>query len=234
MKSIDILKNNYLVSVSFDKTIRIWNYETNSQISSYENAHNGNIQCVKVLKNGNYATAGSDNLVKIWNANTYSLISTLSGHTYSVNVLEVLSTGLLVSGSSGTNSVIFWNATTGEFIKSLNPLNANIYCLKEKSDGTFYIGGSSKSIAIYNGATTSITSDILESSGCNAFSIYNNQYLSVAQSSNSMSFFDISLSSYLLGSAVLNLNKDSYCVDSLRKITDIIFKKKLNSNMIFF
>lgn len=208
------------MSVSFDKTIRIWNYETGIQINSYENAHDGNIQCVKVLKNGNFATAGSDNLVKIWNANTYSLISTLSRHTFSVNVLEVLSNGVLVSGSSGTYSVIFWNATTGEFIKSLNPLNANIYCLKEKSDGTFYIGGSSKSIAIYNGATTSITSDVLDSSGCNAFSIYNNQYLSVVQSSDSMSFFDISLSGNLLEPTILNLNKDSYCVESLRKIKE--------------
>lgn len=208
------MANGYLVSTSSDKYIKIWNYTTGSVIYSKADAHDDKIEALKVLKNGDFATADSESYIKIWSGRNYLLIKTLNANSDKINILEVLSSGVLVSGS---NNVIFWDIATGNRLKSINPFST-VTCLKETSDGMLFIGGNTKKLAYYDGTSTFTIENALQSSSCNGFSLYNDTYLIVAQSSNSIDIYDVSLTSNPVRLSQINLGGSSICVESLRKI----------------
>lgn len=217
--AIEILANGYIVSTSSDQDIKIWNYTTGSVIYSKANAHGDKIEALKVLKNGDFATADSESFIKIWSGRDYSLIKTLNANSDNINVLEVLSSGVLVSGS---NNVIFWDVATGNRLKTINPLSP-VTCLKETSDGMLFIGGNTKKLAYYDGKSTFTIENALQASNCNGLSLFNDTYLIVAQSSNSIDIYDVSLTSNPVRSSLINLGAYSNRVESLRKILIIYF-----------
>lgn len=209
------MNNGYLVSGSDDQSIIVWNYDLGSQIRLIENAHSNLIQCLKVLKNGNIASGGDDQIVKIWDSTTYALLTTLPGHTSSVSVLEVLSNGLLASGSSD-KSMRYWNTTSGQEMQNTSPLSAAITCLKQMSSSVIFIGGNTRTMAFSDGTSTLTRSEAIQASSCSGFSIYNNQFMAVAQPSTEVDIYDVSSPTNPVRLFILDLAKESNCVESLR------------------
>ncbi|KAF5833397.1 WD40-repeat-containing domain protein, partial [Dunaliella salina] len=62
-----MLKNHMLASISFDRTIRIWDLSNMKPVSVVYNAHDTPIQCIEYAQErGEIATCGMGNKVKVW------------------------------------------------------------------------------------------------------------------------------------------------------------------------
>ena len=96
-----MLKNGYLVSASFDNTIKIWNTDAQSLIRTLI-GHTNSIRSVLVLSNGYLASGGHDNTIRIWNPDTGLIIKNITGHEKTINSLVQLPNGYLASGGFDT------------------------------------------------------------------------------------------------------------------------------------
>lgn len=149
---VDKLQNGNLVSVSDDRSIRIWNPATGATVDSRANAHGTtgtyNLTCVRALPSGSIATASKFGDIRIWTP-TLSSFNALGTHTGMVNILELLSNGLLVSGGVDTFAVV-WNTTT---LTQKNKFKAvggtSVTCIKELNDGAVVFGGNSPTLFTY-------------------------------------------------------------------------------------
>ena len=186
-----MLSTGYLASGSEDKSLRIWDFNNNVSIYTIPSAHTLKIECIKDY--GTYfLSSADDSLIKMWSSTSYSLIRTFSGHNGNVNILQVLSNGLIASGSSD-NSVKVWNQT-GSNILSFSPFSNSILCLKELSPGIIAVAGCHQSVFIYytNGTLIyTITGAVL--SQCNAMTLYNQKILAISQNSGTLVLYDITL-----------------------------------------
>lgn len=82
----------------------------------------------------------------------------LTNHTSSVNTIEVLSDGTIVSGSNDMQAII-WDANSGEQLLSFNPLSLKINVIKEISPQVIAIGSvNNATVAFYrvNGSQTPV------------------------------------------------------------------------------
>ena len=91
----------YLVSSSYDKTIKIWDIKTGESLNTF-NGHNGFITSVIITPDGKYIISGStDKTIKIWDFKTGESLSTFRGHNDRVSSITITTDGkYLVSGSS--------------------------------------------------------------------------------------------------------------------------------------
>ena len=87
-----------------------------------------------------------DNTIRIWDIESFSCMYTLTGHTESVNCLELLNEYTLASGSSDA-SVRIWNLNNFKFEVVLNGFKHAVDCIRLLSD-TKFACGSQKSIRV--------------------------------------------------------------------------------------
>ena len=90
------IKDNLIISGSFDKTIKIWDIESGKGIKTLE----GHKDCVNsVAIKDNLVISGSDDkTIKIWDVCTGLCLKTLEGHTHWVNSVAIKD-NLIISGS---------------------------------------------------------------------------------------------------------------------------------------
>ena len=71
----------YVASGSLDKTVKIWEIQTNKCLSTLQ-GHTSMVNSVSFSSDGRYVASGSlDETVKIWEIQTNKCLSTLQGHT---------------------------------------------------------------------------------------------------------------------------------------------------------
>jgi len=99
-----------LITGSYDRTARIWNFETGQEIRCLK----GHTRALRALQFDavKLVTGSMDHTLRIWNWRTGECISTLEGHTDGVVCLNFDAT-LLASGSVDT-TVKVWNFRTRE------------------------------------------------------------------------------------------------------------------------
>ena len=167
IRRLVILRNDYVASVSLDKTVKIWNFTKSNFINnerallldtldSNKGGHTDAVVSSALIEEGyNYLATGSvDKTVKIWdisNLNDIKLKYTIRAHDEIVTSLVYLENGYLASGSYD-NSIKIWDV--------------NLFKLKYKFDKTN--GGHNNSIdtlvLLENGYMASCAS-VLEQSG---------------------------------------------------------------------
>jgi WD40 repeat protein len=75
-----IAGTSMIVSASWDKTLKIWDFETSQLIASLE-GHTEDVNTVTHIPNTKILASGStDNTIKIWNYERKECINTLMGH----------------------------------------------------------------------------------------------------------------------------------------------------------
>ena len=94
-----------MASGSGDRTIKIWNTDTGSEIRTIVASGEDGIGALAVLQNGFLVSGSRDSVtggghMKIWNANDGSLIKEIKAHAYPINCLAVLDNGYFASGSN--------------------------------------------------------------------------------------------------------------------------------------
>ncbi|KAK3307830.1 uncharacterized protein B0T15DRAFT_86264 [Chaetomium strumarium] len=122
----------HMVSVSADKTARIWriedaveaavdlNHVSNQDTSSQQQSHTAPVTFVTFSPNGNrMASASSDGLIVLWDADEGKQLHQLPGHDREIQYLVFSSTGNILVSASNDRTVGVWDAGKGKMIRRL-------------------------------------------------------------------------------------------------------------------
>jgi hypothetical protein len=108
-----------VVSGSVDKTVRIWNLETEVEEKRLK-GHSNPVCSVAISLDGRRVVSGSsDDTLRIWNAITGKEEQKLKGHSASVSTVAFSSDGRRVVSGSRDNMICIWNVITGKKEKKL-------------------------------------------------------------------------------------------------------------------
>jgi len=134
--------NQYLVSGSYDRTIRIWRLSDNS-LSRTLIGHTATISDLVITPDDNFIISGSqDSTIKIWEINSGSLVQTLIGHRGHILSLAITPDGqYLVSGSSD-KTIRIWRLENGVTTGILTGHSGIIFGLAISPDGRYLLSGS--------------------------------------------------------------------------------------------
>ncbi|PIN26412.1 WD40 repeat-containing protein [Handroanthus impetiginosus] len=148
-----------LYSVSWDRTLKIWNTTDFKCIESVNNAHDDAINAIVLSENGHVYTGSSDKKIKVWKQSLgqkkHSLVATLEKHKSGINALAVRTNEnqemVLYSGSYD-KSILVWMINEGEMevVEALKGHTKSILCLAVTSE--FLCSGSAdKTVRIWRG-----------------------------------------------------------------------------------
>ncbi len=115
----------YLVSGSFDHSIKIWdtvNFKLKHTFDAQNGGHSNWVWHMIQLSDGSLASASLDSTIKIWDMKEFALRKTLASHTSWVVSLVELSNGLLASGSDDF-TIKVWDYKSGELKLTLDKRN---------------------------------------------------------------------------------------------------------------
>lgn len=106
--------DNLIISVSTDKTIKIWDINTGTCLKTLE-GHNDCVTSVYLVKDNLIISGSWDYTIKIWNINSGDCLKTLEGHTNWIRSVFVHD-NLIISGSDdGTIRITPISLFSGEF-----------------------------------------------------------------------------------------------------------------------
>jgi WD40 repeat protein len=149
--SLDQIDNDTMVSGSQDNTIRIWKINTGETMKIINVSPWAYV--VRVLsieyKQIVCGKGGSSHNLQIYNYNTGDLNRTLSGHTSTVNSIEVLSEQFMASGSDD-QYVIIWDLFSYSIKYTLTGHTSPVYCIKILSSNFIASGDWNGKIILWN------------------------------------------------------------------------------------
>ncbi|XP_047318915.1 protein JINGUBANG-like [Impatiens glandulifera] len=108
----------YLISVSWDRSLKIWRETDYRCIQSISKAHEDAINAVIVSSDGVIYTASADRLIKVWglgkdDKRSYSLMGTLEKHRSAVNALALSGDESVLFSGACDRSILVWEKDGG-------------------------------------------------------------------------------------------------------------------------
>ena len=98
-----------LASASRDKTIKLWNLQTQKAISTLTGHSNWVISVAFSPDGLTLASASRDNTIKLWNLQSQKAIATLTGHSEMVSSVAFSPDGLTLASASWDKTIKLWN-----------------------------------------------------------------------------------------------------------------------------
>eukprot|EP00290_Baffinella_frigidus_P008213 CAMPEP_0180122658 /NCGR_PEP_ID=MMETSP0986-20121125/3691_1 /TAXON_ID=697907 /ORGANISM="non described non described, Strain CCMP2293" /LENGTH=774 /DNA_ID=CAMNT_0022061857 /DNA_START=102 /DNA_END=2422 /DNA_ORIENTATION=+ len=133
-----------LVSVSWDKTVRVWDLSTR-QCTAVLAGHEAAVWDVLCLEDGSVLTASADKTVKRWRGAVCE--HTYKGHTDCVRALALVSgIGFLSTGNDGV--IILWDLAGGQLLK-LTGHDSFVYSLAVLPTGEIVSGSEDKMCKVW-------------------------------------------------------------------------------------
>ncbi|KAL2233675.1 protein JINGUBANG [Sesamum indicum] len=101
---------NFVLSISWDKSIKIWGARTFRCLESVNEAHDDAINAVVISRDGLIYTGSADKRIKAWKkeGKKYGLIATLEKHKSAVNALALNPDGSVLFSGSCDRSILVW------------------------------------------------------------------------------------------------------------------------------
>ena len=148
---VSILSDRYVVSGSWDYTLRIWDSATGQCLQTLE-GHKNRVSCVAVLPDAIVVSGSDDCTLRIWDTTTGKCLHTLEGHKNRVSCMAVLPGGVVVSGSDDYTLRI-WDAATGQCLQTLEGHQSRISCMAVLADEILVSGSDDNTLRIWDAAT---------------------------------------------------------------------------------
>ncbi|KAI3440654.1 WD_REPEATS_REGION domain-containing protein, partial [Psidium guajava] len=151
-----------LYSVSWDRSMKIWQTSDFRCLESVGHAHDDAINAVASSGDGRVYTGSADKKIKVWQKlegdKNHSLVATLEGHDSGVNALALNSDGSILFSGGCDRSILAWEREDGGdrmvVVCVLLGHSKSILCLKVVSDLVFS-GSADKTIRIWRGSEKS-------------------------------------------------------------------------------
>ena len=146
------MKKNILYSASSDKSIIMWDTQTNTRVySCMEKGHNLEVYVLKLTPNNKYLiTASADKTVKIWDTNEKKLVFNLVKHAGEIYCLAVSSSKNLVASGSQDKSVNIWDISNGTLFDSFDEHIGYVTCVTFTRDDNYVLSSSFAQITMFN------------------------------------------------------------------------------------
>jgi WD40 repeat protein len=101
--------NKYIVSASWDYTVKLWDVENSREIITFE-GHTGYVSSVAISHDNKYIISGSsDSTLKLWDVESGRVIRTFEGHTGYVSSVAISHDNKYIVSGSLDNTVKLWN-----------------------------------------------------------------------------------------------------------------------------
>jgi transcription initiation factor TFIID subunit 5 len=145
--------NQYLISGSYDSTIRLWNLHTKTCFGVYK-GHFCPILCVKFSPITHYFASGAcDKTARLWSINTAGALRIFVGHLSDVELVDFHPNGLYLITSANDKTIRMWILKTGECCRifvNYSLVNSYIDCMCFSNSGKLLAVGVDKGIIIYD------------------------------------------------------------------------------------
>ena len=165
VNTLQLLNNGDLISGSDDGYIKAWDTSSATYPLKYSFFLGYPVKCLKKFGAGLLAIGLSvSNQTVIWDTVNKNIIANLTGHSGSINALEIDLAGNLVSGSSD-NLIKIWQAVSYSLLYTLIGHTAPINTLKLLSNGNLLSGSSDRYIKISNPSNGAWIQNIIVDSG---------------------------------------------------------------------
>ncbi|MBD1813658.1 AAA-like domain-containing protein [Microcoleus vaginatus DQ-U2] len=140
-----------LASASTDNTIKLWNLQTQKEISTLR-GHRDSVYSVAFSPDGKtLASASADNTIKLWNLQTQKEISTLRGHSNWVISVAISPDGKTLASASTDNTIKLWNLQTQKEISTLRGHSNWVHSIAFSPDGlTLASASADNTIKLWN------------------------------------------------------------------------------------
>jgi hypothetical protein len=133
---------SFIVSASFDDTLKVWDAKTGAQRLSLS-GHTVDVNGCAISPDGSFiVSASNDNTLKVWDAKTGAQRLTLSGHTDVVTGCAISPDGSFIVSASRDNTLKVWDAKTGAQRLTLSGHTDVVKGCAISPDGSFIVSAS--------------------------------------------------------------------------------------------
>ncbi|MBF0402468.1 MAG: AAA family ATPase [Nitrospirae bacterium] len=132
----------FLVSASWDKTLKLWNLETCREERTFVGHKEAVTTCIFTNDGSSLISGSDDNTLKQWDINTGEVIRTFTGHQGGVYTCILTQDGKGIISGSSDNTLKQWDINTGEVIRTFTGHQGGVYTCILTQDGKGIISGS--------------------------------------------------------------------------------------------
>ena len=192
------LNHNQIVSVSDDKTIRIWNISDGMLVRTFTQ-HSSRIQALEILEENRFATGSCDNSIRIWSHTHHEF--RFNAHNDCILYLKRINSTHLAS-SSTDKLIKLWNLKTKEFVRDfIGHESGSIRSLEYLNNRTLISVSSDGTIKFWNIDTGSLLNSLWHNSFGRFLAIFNNFTQLFLSHNHIIRTFDLSTSNSILNSS---------------------------------
>lgn len=143
-------KNEFMISTSLDKTIKLWVPKTGQLLKTFE-GHSKEVISAQFVKGTNYIVSISEDMsFRLWDTASGQLVYTKTEHTKPLRDLAVSSDGKYAATAGGDKRIIVWDVQTGSVLHKIDGHTDWVRCLAISPDNkTLASGGDDKKVKLW-------------------------------------------------------------------------------------
>jgi WD40 repeat protein len=132
----------FVVSDSFDNTVRLWELSSGRCLRAFE-GHTDSVDSVAFSPDGRFALSGSrDRTLRLWEVSSGRCLRAFQGHTDGVWSVAWCPDGRFVLSGSHDKTLRLWEVSSGRYLRSFKGHTSNVLSVAYNPDGRFALSGS--------------------------------------------------------------------------------------------